>query len=148
MLSASSPTNCGNRTVGPREGIWTIGYLPREGCRMRRGAHRQPSGLNRPKEAKLAVWSRSYVESDDPSLQALESRVSILHPLIHFLTENGISADILDVLGAWYTPLGRRECDDRVLVIAAGHPPGVRYLWPGGMLQVDKPKSTRLSAGC
>jgi CHAT domain len=85
--------------------------------------------------------ARFYTAADDPSRssqQALESRVAIIQPLIYFLTENGSSNDILDLLGAWYSPSGQRECDGEVLVVAAGHPQGVRYLWPGGMLQIKQ----------
>ncbi|WP_210359490.1 CHAT domain-containing protein [Sphingomonas beigongshangi] len=89
----------------------------------------------------IGQLGRLYAGADDPTRsaqQALESRVNILHPLIFFLTEHGVSEDLLDVLGAWYVASGRRECDGNVLVVAAGHTDGVRYLWPGGMLQIQE----------
>lgn len=85
--------------------------------------------------------ARSYREQSDDetvALQALESRVSILHPLIWFLTEHGEVGDILDVLGAWYVPGGERTCDDDVLFVAAGHQNGVAYMWPGGRLALPR----------
>ena len=82
--------------------------------------------------------SRSYREQsggdETVALQALESRVSIIHPLIWFLTERGEVGDVLDVLGAWYVKEGERTCDGDVLFVASGHMNGVAYLWPGGRL--------------
>jgi hypothetical protein len=81
--------------------------------------------------ASAVELSRSYREQsgDDETvaLQALESRVSIIHPLIWFLTERGEVDDVLDVLGAWYE--GRRaNCDGDVLFVASGHMNGVEVI--------------------
>lgn len=91
--------------------------------------------------AAAVELARSYREQSDNetvALQALESRVSILHPLIWFLTEFGTVDDVLDVLGAWYVPGGQRTCDGDVLFVAAGHGNGVAYLWPGGRLALSR----------
>lgn len=91
--------------------------------------------------AAAADLARSYREQSDDetvALQALESRVSILHPLIWFLTRHGTVDDVLDVLGAWYVPDGGRTCDGDVLFVAAGHENGVAYLWPGGGLALPR----------
>lgn len=92
--------------------------------------------------ASAVELARSYREQsgDDETvaLQALESRVSIIHPLIWFLTEHGEVDDVLDVLGAWYVKDGERTCDGNVLFIASGHMNGVVYLWPGGRLALPR----------
>jgi hypothetical protein len=92
--------------------------------------------------ASAVQLARSYREQsgDDETvaLQALESRVSIIHPLIWFLTENGEVEDVLDVLGAWYVKDGERTCDGDVLFVAAGHMNGVAYLWPDGRLALPR----------
>lgn len=64
--------------------------------------------------------------------------MSILHPLIWFLTNHGTVDDVLDVVGAWYVPDGERTCDGNVLFVAAGHENGVAYLWPGGRLALPR----------
>lgn len=96
--------------------------------------------------ASAVGLARSYREQsgDDETvaLQALESRVSIIHPLIWFLTENGEVDDVLDVLGAWYVKDGERTCDGNVLFIASGHSNGVVYLWPGGRLALSRGKDS------
>lgn len=88
--------------------------------------------------AELARSNRALAGDETVALQALESRVSIIHPLIWFLTEHGEIGDVLDILGAWYVPEGARTCDDNVLFVAAGHKNGVAYLWPGGKLVVAR----------
>ncbi|GGB55652.1 hypothetical protein GCM10010833_07930 [Blastomonas aquatica] len=92
--------------------------------------------------ASAVQLARSYREQsgDDETvaLQALESRVSIIHPLIWFLTEHGEVEDVLDVLGAWYVKEGERTCDVNVLFVASGHMNGVAYLWHGGRLALPR----------
>lgn len=92
--------------------------------------------------AAAVQLARSYREQsgDDETvaLQALESRVSIIHPLIWFLTEHGEVDDVLDLLGAWYVKEGERTCDGNVLFVASGHMNGVVYLWPGGRLALPR----------
>lgn len=86
--------------------------------------------------------SRSYREQsggdETVALQALESRVSIIHPLIWFLTECGEVDDVLDVLGAWYVKEGGRTCHGDVMFVASGHMNSVVYLWPGGRLVLQR----------
>ena len=92
--------------------------------------------------ASAVQLARSYREQsggdETVALQALESRVSIIHPLIWFLTEHGEVDDVLDVLGAWYVKQGERTCDGNVLFVASGHLNGVVYLWPGGRLALPR----------
>lgn len=90
---------------------------------------------------QLAQLYREQSGDDETvALQALESRISIIHPLIWFLTEYGEVNDVLDVLGAWYAKDGERTCDDNVLFVASGHMNGVVYLWNGGRLALPREK--------
>ena len=91
------------------------------------------------REAKtLARFYRDGAPDPTSALQALESRVGIIHPLVFFLTEHGEVDDLLDLLGAWYVPPDGRTCDGSVLVVAAAHHHGVGYLWPGGRLIIRR----------
>lgn len=85
----------------------------------------------------LAGDYHATAEDRTAALQALESRVSILHPLIYWLTEFGEISDLLDVLGAWYVDEGR-SCDDDVLFVGAGHRHGVAYVWREGRLIIER----------
>lgn len=87
--------------------------------------------------SSLAREYHATAEDRTAALQALESRVGILHPLIYWLTEFGEIADLLDVLGAWYVD-GGRSCDDDVLFVGAGHRHGVAYIWREGRLIIDR----------
>lgn len=89
----------------------------------------------------VSVLTRFYRENaPDPTtaLQALESRVGIIHPLIYWLTEHGTVDDLLDLLGAWYVAPGGRTCDGDVLIVATSHRHGVGYLWPGARLIIRR----------
>lgn len=90
----------------------------------------------------LAAFYRAGAESPAGALAALESRVSIIHPLIYTLTEHGTVDDFLDLLGAWYAPAGGRSCDGDVLVVATAHRHGVGYVWPGGRLVIRREENT------
>jgi hypothetical protein len=86
--------------------------------------------------SELARFYRENAPNPMSALQALESRVGIIHPLIYSLTEYGTVDDLLDVLGAWYA--NGRSCDGDVLVIATTHRHGVGYIWPGGRLIIRR----------
>lgn len=86
----------------------------------------------------LARLYREHAPDPATALQALESRVTIIHPLIYSLTEHGTVDDLLDLLGAWYLAPDGRSCDGDVLVIATSHRHGVGYLWPGGRLIIRR----------
>lgn len=66
------------------------------------------------------------------ALIALESRASILFPLIYCLTKVGSVDDILDVLWAWYGSAAAERGDANVLFVCPNHGDGVAYLWPTG----------------
>jgi len=66
------------------------------------------------------------------ALIALESRASILFPLIYCLTRVGSVDDILDVLWAWYGSAAVERGDSNVLFVCPNHGDGVAYVWPTG----------------
>ena len=80
---------------------------------------------------RLANWYRSQDQVADATL-GLEARVSILHPLIYNLVSFGSTADLMDVLWAWYGREGRERADANVLFVASAHGAGVTYVWPEG----------------
>lgn len=86
----------------------------------------------------LAAFYCRSAEDSTRALQALESRVGIIHPLFYTLTEHGTVDDILDLLGAWYATSGGRTCSSEVLVVATAHRHGVGYIWPGGRLVIRR----------
>lgn len=86
----------------------------------------------------LAAFYCRSAEDSTRALQALESRVGIIHPLFYTLTEHGTVDDILDLLGAWYATSGGRTCSGEVLVVATAHRHGVGYIWPGGRLVIRR----------
>ena len=79
--------------------------------------------------ADLANYYRENAADPSGAMMALESRVSIIHPLIYSLTEHGTVDDILDILGAWYVIPDGRTNDNEVLIVATSHRHGVGYLW-------------------
>ncbi|BBU62172.1 hypothetical protein MSC49_21070 [Methylosinus sp. C49] len=78
--------------------------------------------------------SASYHERSPraEALISLESRASILMPLIYCLTRVGSVDDILDVLWAWYGSVDWERGDSNVLFISPNHGDGVAYVWPHG----------------
>ena len=66
------------------------------------------------------------------ALIALESRASILFPLIYLLARVGSIDDILDVLWAWYGSAAAERGDSNVLFVCPNHGDGVAYVWPTG----------------
>lgn len=66
------------------------------------------------------------------ALISLESRISILMPLIYRLTRFGSVDDILDVLWAWYGSADWQRADSNILFICPNHGDGVAYVWPTG----------------
>jgi hypothetical protein len=88
--------------------------------------------------ADLARWYRENAADPSGAMMALESRVSIIHPLVYSLTEHGTVDDILDLLGAWYVIPNGRTNDSKVLIIATSHRHGVGYLWGGERLIIRR----------
>ncbi len=66
------------------------------------------------------------------ALISLESRASILMPLIYCLTRVGSVEDILDALWAWYGTADWERGDANVLFVCPNHGDGVAYVWPNG----------------
>lgn len=88
--------------------------------------------------SELSQFYRENADNPASALQALESRVGIIHPLFYTLTEHGTVDDLLDLLGAWYLAPGGRTCDGDVLVVATSHRHGVGYLWPEGRIIIRR----------
>lgn len=84
--------------------------------------------------AEIGRLSASYHEKSAraEALISLESRASILMPLIYCLTRVGSVDDILDVLFAWYGSADWERCDSNVLFVCPNHGDGVAYVWPNG----------------
>lgn len=84
--------------------------------------------------AEIRRLSASYHErsSRAEALISLESRASILMPLIYCLTKVGSVDDILDVLWAWYGSADWQRGDSNVLFVCPNHSDGVAYVWPTG----------------
>ncbi len=84
--------------------------------------------------AEIRRLSASYYErsSRAEALISLESRASILMPLIYCLTKVGSVEDILDVLWAWYGSADWQRGDSNVLFVCPNHSDGVAYVWPTG----------------
>ncbi|WP_164747504.1 CHAT domain-containing protein [Mesorhizobium sp. M1A.F.Ca.IN.022.07.1.1] len=84
--------------------------------------------------AEIRRLSTSYYErsSRAEALISLESRASILMPLIYCLTRVGTVEDILDVLWAWYGSADRERGDSNVLFVCPNHADGVAYVWATG----------------
>lgn len=86
----------------------------------------------------LARFYRDEAADPTGALVALESRVNIIHPLIHALTRHGTVNDILDLLGAWYVTPNGRTIDDDVLIVATAHQHGVGYLWGNERIIIER----------
>jgi len=84
--------------------------------------------------AEIAGLSASYYERSPraEALISLESRASVLMPLIYCLTRVGSVEDIMDVLWAWYGSANLQRGDTNILFVCPNHADGVAYVWPTG----------------
>ncbi len=80
----------------------------------------------------LADFYRARVRSGGDAGMILESRVKILHPLVHHLATFGSVDDIMDLLWAWYGRADRERADAHILFVCPAYGDGTAYVWPGG----------------
>lgn len=84
--------------------------------------------------ARLRAFYLSVRGVEEADLEILESRVSILQPLVYSLINWGEVADLVELLTAWYRAPDAVSADADVLLIVPTHHGGAAYLWPGGRL--------------
>lgn len=76
------------------------------------------------------VYRSSY--SRHEARVALDSRITLIHPIIYALCKFGSTDDLMAVLHAWYAEPNAVRADGDILFICPNHGDGVAYVWPDG----------------